>query len=185
MNSFRLLLPVLALLLMGQGCIEVYNPSAEPAPEPEQEELQEEMTNDDSLEMEEDADANEEASEEVEEENVDDVLTLEAALEDVTGGNASGTAIATYSDGTYSLNATFENLLDPDEGYFYEGWIVRTDGELSVLTTGALEQVDGKWVNIFTAERDLTDHNQYVLTIEPDDGNPLPAGHVVEGEFVE
>lgn len=36
-------------------------------------------------------------------------------------------------------------------------------------------------MNTYSSGEDLTDHNFYVLTIEPDDGNPAPADHIVEG----
>lgn len=107
--------------------------------------------------------------------------TYMADLTDVTGGPASGAAIMAISEsGTY-LTAAFEELPDPAEGYFYEGWLVRTQGELSVLSTGALKGD----MNFFDSELDLSDHNQYVLTLEPDDGDPAPADHVVEGTFIQ
>lgn len=98
-------------------------------------------------------------------------------------GEESGLAYATYDDDEYSLSATFENLPELDEAeYFYEGWVVAPG---SVVSTGALVEEDGELVNRYKNTEDLTDHTQYVLTLEPQDGDPSPAAHVVEGEFTD
>ncbi|MFC1656024.1 hypothetical protein ACFL3C_04085 [Patescibacteria group bacterium] len=103
----------------------------------------------------------------------------QALLEDVSGGSASGKVSATFED-EYILYATFEDLPDLEEDFFYEGWVVRNN-PLSVLSTGKAELVNKKYVNRFSAEGDLTDHTFYVLTLEPNDGDPAPAGHILEG----
>lgn len=105
----------------------------------------------------------------------------QADLFDATGGGAVGTAIATVSETSkkYSLMVAFEGLPPLEEGYFYEGWLVRTEGELSVLSTGIVDEN----MNIYFSDLDLSDHNQYILTLEPDDGDPAPAEHVLEGTF--
>jgi len=102
-------------------------------------------------------------------------------LQDVTGGNASGVAKANFTDGTYSLLATFENLPDPEGTDFYEGWIVRRGDAFDVISTGKVEKTDDVYTNMYSSGDDLTDHDFYVLTIEPNDGDPAPAGHIVEG----
>lgn len=106
-----------------------------------------------------------------------------AELSDVFGGEASGTAYYTYEDSTYTLYATFEDLPKLEEGFFYEGWVV-SNNPVEAVSTGALELKNGVWVNEFTSSRNLMNHKQYVLTLEPDDGDPAPAEHVVEGMFV-
>lgn len=118
--------------------------------------------------------------------NPEDFITYdyEATLEDVSGGTASGVAQATFDGGAYLLLATFENLPTPATGYFYEGWVVKNPGATSVISTGALDLNRGAYRNTFTATTDLTDHALYVLTLEPDDGDPAPAGHVLEGTLV-
>lgn len=98
-----------------------------------------------------------------------------------TGDNASGVASAVF-DGQYKLVATFDNLPDPVGTDFYEGWVVRK-GNFNVISTGKLERDNGVYVNNFTDSRDLLDHNFYVLTLEPDDGDPAPADHIVEGDI--
>ena len=123
-------------------------------------------------------------SEAVEIEPVETVEQYTANLVDVTGGEASGSAMASYGDGLYSLMATFSDLPEPEGTDFYEGWVVR-QSPLSVLSTGAVEKEElGFFMNAFTSSDNLLDHDFYVLTIEPDDGDPAPAGHVLEGTLI-
>jgi len=99
-----------------------------------------------------------------------------------TAGDASGEAHALFSQGTYTLFAEFDIPDLPNNEAFYEGWVVRKS-PLSIISTGRLEQVDGMWYNTFAIDKNLLDHRQYVLTLEPEDGDPAPAAHVVEGDF--
>ncbi|MBD3330915.1 hypothetical protein GF354_05305 [Candidatus Peregrinibacteria bacterium] len=101
-------------------------------------------------------------------------------LSDVSGGNAEGQAGAQYTKAGYSLYARFSGLPHPEEGYFYEGWVVRQD-PLSVLSTGKAERNLGDYINSYFSNDDLLDHDFYVLTLEPDDGDPAPAEHILEG----
>lgn len=104
----------------------------------------------------------------------------QANLVDVSGGSASGTATASFKDGQYTLTANFSNLPDPTGTDFYEGWLVRNK-PLDVISTGRVNKVSGEYVNNFNDSRDLIDHDFYVLTTEPDDGDPAPAAHILEG----
>jgi hypothetical protein len=115
----------------------------------------------------------------------DTYISIKSLLSDVTGGESSGVAIATWTEGEsqYRLLATSSNLPDPAEGFFYEGWIVRKS-PLDVLSTGALMPGDSvAWKNDFKASEDLTDHTSYIVTLEPDDDDPAPAEHILEGEM--
>lgn len=117
----------------------------------------------------------------------DDTMTsdsYQASLVDVSGGSASGTAVTNFKDGEYSLTANFENLPDPAGTDFYEGWVV-IKSPLDAISTGRVNKVDGKYVNRFSDGRDLTDYTFYVLTIEPDDGNPAPDVHILEGTLTQ
>ncbi len=110
------------------------------------------------------------------------VYQKKASLKDVSGESATGTAKTGYADGKFSLFATFDDLPEPLNGDYYEGWVVRQGENESVISTGRAEMADdGTYTNIFSAPEDLTDHNLYVLTLEQDDGNEAPAGHVLEG----
>jgi hypothetical protein len=105
---------------------------------------------------------------------------LKASLHDVTGGNATGIANSTFKDGSYSLYASFANLKEPNNDDFYEGWLVRKD-PFDFISTGKVEKLGGMYTNIYSSQKDLSKYNLYVLTLEPNDGNPAPAKHIVEG----
>ena len=109
------------------------------------------------------------------------LLPYEGVLEDVTGGNASGIARSGVFEDDYFLSVTFENLPKLDPGYFYEGWVVRKF-PFDFISTGELTKSEGEWINMFTSDdAGLIKYTEYVLTLEPDDGDPDPAGHVLEG----
>jgi hypothetical protein len=105
-------------------------------------------------------------------------------LVDVSGGEASGFVQVDNIEGDYQLVSVFENLPELEDGYFYEGWIVRRGENMSVISTGKVEAPDGMYINLFNSTEDLRDHDFYVLTLEPDDGDPAPAEHVIEGEIL-
>jgi len=100
-----------------------------------------------------------------------------------TQGKSSGIAKATIKDDKYHLLVTFDYLPDPQGTDFYEGWIVRRGVRFSVISTGEVEKIDGVYTNMYQSSEDLTDHSFYVLTLEPDDGDPAPADHILEGEL--
>ncbi|MDP2685459.1 MAG: hypothetical protein Q8P20_10615 [bacterium] len=113
----------------------------------------------------------------------DAVYTHNAQLSDVSGGRATGLAKAGYSDGTYNLSASFAGLIEPQNGDFYEGWIVRVD-PFDFISTGKLEKLGGIYSNLHKSDNNLMDHDFYVLTIEPDDGNSAPGVHILEGNLI-
>ncbi|MBT7309426.1 MAG: hypothetical protein HN846_01760 [Candidatus Pacebacteria bacterium] len=106
-------------------------------------------------------------------------------LKDVSGGKSTGVAKSNFEDGSYSLVATFENLPEPTGTDFYEGWIVRQGDNFNVISTGAAAVINGQYRNEYGLDQDLTDHSFYVLTLEPDDGDPAPADHILEGTMSE
>ena len=85
----------------------------------------------------------------------------------------------TTSAGTHVF-AQFDSLPDAGPDNFYEGWIVRMSGWVSVLSTGELEMRDGSYVNDWMIWDDIADHTFYVLTLEPNDNDPAPADHILE-----
>lgn len=109
---------------------------------------------------------------------------LEPNLAGAATGEESGKAYATFQDDIYTLYATFENLPEIDSNeYFYEGWLVAPG---SVVSTGnATMDENAQYANTYQGSIDMTDHTRYILTLEPRDGDPAPADHVVEGDFVE
>jgi len=98
-----------------------------------------------------------------------------------TRGAASGEARASFEEGSYALVASFKDLPEPNRRYFYEGWIVRRGGDLDVISTGKATLEESGFVNIYRSSEDLTDHDLYVLTLEPRDGDPAPDRHILEG----
>lgn len=118
----------------------------------------------------------------------DSIMTEEGfdktgALEDVSGGTASGDAKARFKDGVYTLVATFEGLSEPQGTDFYEGWVVRRGDAMSVISTGRVDVEEIGYVDHYIANENLLDHDFYVLTLEPDDGDPAPAAHILDGEL--
>jgi thiol-disulfide isomerase/thioredoxin len=101
-------------------------------------------------------------------------------LSPVDSGSASGEVGYSFSGTNFVMLAKFSDLDEPQEGYFYEGWLVKPD-DGKLISTGRANSVTSTWVNSFSSNTDYTTYTKYVLTLEPDDGNPDPATHVLEG----
>jgi hypothetical protein len=73
-------------------------------------------------------------------------------------------------------------VLEPinTEEFFYEGWLVCNNKPYS---TGALISQNGIDENIFVSSEVPTNCQKYVLTIEPNDNDPAPADHILDGTF--
>lgn len=117
--------------------------------------------------------------------------TYTADLIDVTRGpilgvdtlrDSAGEVTVSDSPGDYSLTATFENLPDPKNTDFYEGWLVSSN-PVAVISTGRAVKENGKYVNRFASSEDVSFYTMYVLTLEPDDNDPASAYHILEGTF--
>jgi len=114
-------------------------------------------------------------------ENVVGAQTIGATTFDGTeAGQASSVIDAT---GTM-VYATFQGLPTPGANEFYEGWVVDTSGAAPVpVSTGELSLRGTDYINSFMTSVDLSDNRFYVLTLEPRDGDPAPADHILR-EFV-
>lgn len=97
-----------------------------------------------------------------------------------TKGQASGAVEVEYEDGIYTLRASFSNLPAPNGEDFYEGWIVRPS-PFEAISTGQVSLEATGYANQFSVQEDFTKHTLYVLTLEPADGDPAPADHILEG----
>ena len=148
----------LALISLSLLLLSAFNEAAEEPQEEMQEEIMEEV---------------------MEDENIKEFTSQLSAIE---GHEGSGMVLSYFHGGEYFLEADFDDLAPLEDGFFYEGWVVRSE-PLSVVSTGALEEIDESFVNNFKSDSDLTDHQKYILTLEPDDGDPAPAEHVLEGTF--
>jgi len=113
------------------------------------------------------------------------VWDIQGSLADVANTGGSGEAFLRYDVATNTsyIYAEIMNVPDPEGTDFYEGWIVKKGDVRSPITTERLErEAPGMYTNVFEYQGDLSDGwNFYVLTLEPDDGNPAPAKHIVEG----
>ena len=108
----------------------------------------------------------------------------EVVLSDVSGGSGSGAATREIEDGFFRHVAK-GYMPVPREGYFYEGWLVR-QSPFDFFSTGNMVQNEsGEWVLEWFGEfgQDYADYPGVVITLEPDDGDPDPADHILEGEF--
>lgn len=103
-------------------------------------------------------------------------------LANVSGGGGSGSASMGF-DGEKYLHTISANLPLPAEGQFYEGWLVSQTGDLPLVSTGKLTNVEGKqFALVFSDSRDLSAYDTVVVTIEgADDGEPET--HILEGKF--
>ena len=106
---------------------------------------------------------------------------LSGALADVTGGDAYGIAHATLQSGSFTFIAQMGNLPEPASEYYYEGWLVRREGSLAVLSLGRIQKTEKGYALVYLTDTDLSDHNFFVVTLESNDGNPAPGEHILEG----
>lgn len=112
-----------------------------------------------------------------------DVTMAKDVLGINTKGEANGIAKASFND-KYELSVTVKDVPDPKNDDFYEGWVVRKS-PFKFISTGKLTKSGDKYINEYSSDKDLTAYDMYVLTIEPNDGDPAPAEHVVEGLFTQ
>jgi hypothetical protein len=107
-----------------------------------------------------------------------------AQLKDVTGGNASGIATRDQGNGTF-VHVVLADLPDPEEGFFYEGWLVRGktgDENFDFISTGKMTMAKGGYLLEFESQDDLSEYTGVVITLEEvEDANPEK--HILEGSF--
>jgi hypothetical protein len=101
-------------------------------------------------------------------------------------GGYQGSAIATrnFENGTFE-HTVLADLPDPEVGKFYEGWLVRgepEDGNFEIVPTGRLGLAKGGYILEFSVNKDLSDHNKVVITLE-EVADTTPEIHVLEGSF--
>lgn len=116
-------------------------------------------------------------------------VVFSADLADVTEGKAirgtqfDGMASGMFRTGfvgeMFGVEAAFNGLPDIEGTDFYEGWLVRTE-PFDFVSTGVATKEGDVYANRYLTEVDLSTYTKYVLTIEPNDGDPRPAEHVVE-----
>lgn len=102
------------------------------------------------------------------------------ALQDVAGGQARGTAWRHFDGEKFYQKLEAENLAPLEKGFYYEGWLVGDQGFFSI---GRMAAEEGKGRLYYTAEEDKSGFRGVVVTLEPEDGDPAPAEHILEGSF--
>jgi len=105
-------------------------------------------------------------------------------LVDVTGGGSTGISTRVIDSGVFR-HTIKANLPDPEEGYFYEGWLV-SKSPFRFFSTGNMVTIStGEYVLEWFGEfgESYSNYTDVVITIEPNDGDPSPADHVLEGSF--
>lgn len=103
------------------------------------------------------------------------------SLGDVSGGTASGLAWTVFKDGKTHHRVVAKDMPKLTNGDFYEGWLVKRPVPGGFFTTGEMNnEGDGDFTLDYTQEGNVTDHPKVVITLEPDDGDPAPAAHIIE-----
>ena len=81
----------------------------------------------------------------------------------------------------FYLKLSVEGMQGVEKGYFYEGWLVKPEGEEISVGRVAVEGERGELYYFSKADR--SDYRQVRVTLEAEDGNPEPGEVVLEGEF--
>lgn len=102
------------------------------------------------------------------------------ALTGVDGSPGNGVAQSHYFESGHYLHTAQLNIEPAEDGYFYEGWIVKG---ADVVSTGHLSNFFGDTRHSlrFEDDEDYRTYLKVIVTLEPDDGNPAPAVHIAEG----
>ena len=103
-------------------------------------------------------------------------------LSDVSGGNATGQAWIVVEDGRTFHRVVAKDLPEIADDYFYEGWLVRPEPDFDFFSTGGMifDETNDTWILDYEVEGDRSDYSNVVITLEPDDGDPAPAEHILE-----
>ena len=101
-------------------------------------------------------------------------------LSDVSGGNSVGTAWRVMAGDVFYHKVEASALPALEKGFFYEGWLVGPDGFFS---TGRMAVIEGAGNLYYRVDEDKSAFTGVVITLEPEDGNPGPDKHVLEGSF--
>lgn len=106
-------------------------------------------------------------------------------LVDVASGKSSGDAWITVKSGKTFHRVVAKNLPELTNGDFYEGWLVKVPASGGFLSTGEMifDEESEEWILEHEERGDKSEYRSVVITLEPDDGNPAPAKHILEGEF--
>ena len=104
------------------------------------------------------------------------------AMTGVEGFAANGVTQSHLFEDGHFVHSVNLNIEPAEDGYFYEGWLVKGS---DIISTGHMSNYfgDSRHNLKFEADEDYTGHLKVVVTLEPDDGDPAPAGHVAQGKL--
>lgn len=98
--------------------------------------------------------------------------------------DGSGIAIRKFEENKFT-HSVLVDLADPDQGYFYQGWLVKgeegKDG-YEVVSTGKLSLAKGGWMLDYTSSSDLSSYNRVIVSLEKVFDNTIES-KVLEGDF--
>ena len=114
---------------------------------------------------------------------IDNPLTKNTILKDVTGKTSTGTAYILRVDNslTHYIQAT---LPDPKEGNQYEGWLVKKTPTLEFFSTGTMIKDDnGKYILRYGVDDfdNMTKGYNFVVVTEETVIDETPEIHILEG----
>lgn len=106
-----------------------------------------------------------------------------ATLEAVDGYLGSGSASRSF-DGEEFRHTVEATLDEPNEGKFYEGWLVKKDSN-DFISTGKLTREGETYTLEFRIDEDYSDYPMVVITEEREENglDGIPEEHVLEGSF--
>lgn len=114
---------------------------------------------------------------------IDNPLTKNTTLEDVTGKTSTGTAYILRVDNslTHYIQAV---LPDPKEGNQYEGWLVKKTPTLKFFSTGVMtKDVNDKYILRYGVDDfdNITEGYDFVVVTEETIIDETPETHILEG----
>jgi len=99
-------------------------------------------------------------------------------LKDISGGLGSGIATRKYENGKFEYTI-LADLPDPENGTFYEGWLIKDD---QTISTGNMKIAKGGYLLNFISNKDYSDYKEVVVTLEKTD-DQTPEERILEGTF--
>ena len=110
---------------------------------------------------------------------MEDSNVLFTEIDDVSGGDSSGKAYILRSDA--GLKHYVEAYLPtPEEGYSYEGWLVRKQPTLDFFSTGVMIVKDDMYVLEYESDMNYLGYDEVVITLESS-VDETPETHILEG----
>lgn len=101
-------------------------------------------------------------------------------LKDVSGGQVVGTGWRYFDGNKFMQKIEASRLPAVGKGFYYEGWLVSDQGFFSI---GRMAEEEGTGRLYYATNKDKSEFKGAVVTLEPEDGNPAPDKHILEGNF--